>query len=249
LQHNDLTSLSGIPKGEPWTRQDYDAAVADIQPGLHGEFGLNTGCLFNELESFHCVGQMLLDIMHDFMERVAAFDGMSILKALTSTGMFTFESYNSVLNDIKLKGYEAADRPLLVNSKNKRLPGKAMAVGQQLRLMPFLIWRILREEVPESDLIDLLVLLARIQEFIMADKISSVDVDDFRDLIVEFFAKRKLCEEKFPGFFIKLTPKYHYLGKKYLFCFKWIPYCTVYRTYEISSVRFGKLTAWNWFCL
>jgi hypothetical protein len=219
LQHKDLTSLSGIPKGDPWTQQDYDAAVTNIQAGLHGEFGLNTGCLFNELNAFHCVGQMPLDIMHDFMERVAAFDGMSILKALSSTGLFTFEGYNSILNDVKLKGYEAADRPLLVNSKNKRIPGKAMAVGQQLRLMPFLIWRLLEEKVPESDLIDLLVLLARIQEFIMADKISSLDVDNFRDVIVEFFAKRKLCEEELPGVFIKLTPKYHYLGSINLFFF------------------------------
>jgi hypothetical protein len=213
-QHRDLASISGIPKSEPWTCQEYDCAVANIQPGVQGEFGLNSGCLFNELKAFHCVGQMPLDVMHDFMERVAAFDAMASLKALLSSGLFSVESYNVVLNDVKLSGYEAADRPLPVNHKSKRIPGKAMAVAQQLRLMPFLIWRLLGGNVAESDPMDLLVLLGRIQEFILADKLTLLDVDNFQDLIIEYFAKRKLCEEQHPDLFIKLTPKYHFLGNR-----------------------------------
>jgi hypothetical protein len=30
--------------------------------------------------------------------------------------------------------------------------------------------------------------------------------------VIEYFAKRKLCDEHHPEVFIKLTPKYHYLG-------------------------------------
>lgn len=212
LQYKDLTTISGIPKADPWTHEEYDTAVEDIQPGSRGQFGVGAPCMFNELQAFHCVGQLPLDIMHDFMEKVAAYDGMSILKALISSGLFTFERYNSVLNDVKLGDYEAADRPLLVNSKSQRIPGKAMAVGQHLRLMPFFVWRVQGGIVEESELTDLLVLLVKIQEYLMADKLRSTDVDDFQDLVVEFFANRKICEETYPSLFIKLTPKYHYLG-------------------------------------
>lgn len=211
-QYKDLPSISGIPSAEAWTREEYNAAVANLEPGLPGEFGINSACVFNDLKAFHCVGQMPLDIMHDFMERVAAFDAMSILKSLVSSGMFSFESYNSVLSEVKLLDYETADRPMLVNPKGKRIPGKAMSVSLQLKLMPFNIWRIQGGNVEESDLIDLLILLARIQEFLMADKLSYVDTDNFQDVVIEYFAKRKLCDEHHPEVFIKLTPKYHYLG-------------------------------------
>jgi hypothetical protein len=214
-QHKDLEDISGIPKMRPWTRDEYDSAVDNIQSGARGDFGINSTCLFNELASFHCVGQMPLDIMHDFMERVAACDGMAILKSLVSSGLFSFENYNSILNDIKLGYYEAADRPMPVNAKHQKIPGKALSVCQHLRLMPFIVWRLLGGDVEQSDLVDLMVLLARIQEYLMADKLSLVDVDNFEDLVVEFFAKRKTCAEEWTTF-IKLTPKYHYLGKMFI---------------------------------
>lgn len=212
-QYKDLQSISGIPSADIWTPEEYDAAVADLQPGSSGDFGLNSACMFNELEAFHCVGQMPLDIMHDYMERVAAFDAMSLLKGLVSSGLFSFDSYNSLLSEVKLEDYETADRPMVLNPKGKKIMGKAMAVSQHIRLLPFIVWRLMDGEVEQSDLVSLLVLLAKMQEYLMADRLSFVDTDDFQDLVIEFFAQRKLCEENYPDVFIKLTPKYHYLGK------------------------------------
>jgi hypothetical protein len=210
-QYRELPEITGIPKKEPWTREEYDAAVDSIQPGVRGEFGINSTCLFNELASFHCVGQMPLDIMHDFMEKVAACDAMSIIKSFVSSGIFTLEEYNSVLRDVKLGDYEAADRPMIVNAKSAKLPGKALAVSQHLRLLPFFVWRTLDGNVGDSDIVDLMVILARIQEYLMADRLSIADIDNFEDLVVEYFSKRKICEEQFETF-THLTPKYHYLG-------------------------------------
>jgi hypothetical protein len=136
---------------------------------------------------------------------------MSILKVLVSSDLFTFEEYNTVLRDVKLGDYEAADRPMVVNPKVGRIPGKAMAVCLHLRLMPYFVWRILRGNVPDSDAIDLMVILARLQEYILADKLSTADVDNFEDLVVEYFAKRKACEQQYIGF-CNMTPKYHHLG-------------------------------------
>jgi hypothetical protein len=152
--------------------------------------------------------------MHDFCEKVAAYDVVSILKVLVSSGLFTFDEYNQVLREVKLVDYEAGDRPIVVNPKSARLSGKAMAVALHLRLMPFLVWRILRGNVPPaSDAIELLVILARIQEYLLADKLCTSDVDNFEDLVVEYFAKRKICVDQYTTFG-SLTPKYHFLGMK-----------------------------------
>jgi hypothetical protein len=213
-QYNDLQEISGIAKADPWTREEYDAAVEDLQPGVRGEFGLNSACIFNELQSFHCVGQIPNDVMHDFCEKVAANDVVSILKVFFSSGLFTVDEYNQVLREVKLVDYESGDRPTAVNPKSARLSGKAMAVALHLRLMPFLVWRILRGNLPPaSDAIELLVILARIQEYLLADKLRTSDVDNFEDLVVEYFAKRKICVDQYTTFG-SLTPKYHFLGMK-----------------------------------
>jgi hypothetical protein len=81
-QHKDLLENSGIPKASPWTIAEYDAAVDNLFPGECCEFGLNSGCIFNDLQSFHCTGQIPTDVMHDFCEKVAFYDVMSILKVL-----------------------------------------------------------------------------------------------------------------------------------------------------------------------
>jgi hypothetical protein len=211
-QFKELQEITGIPKVDRWTKEEYDRAVANMQPGERGSFGLNSGCIFNVLQSFHCVGGIPTDVMHDFCEKVAAFDAMSILKVLVSSGLFTFEEYNQVLRDVKLGDYEAADRPKIVNPKSPAIPGKAMAVALHLRLMPFFLWRLLREDVPDSAAIDLLVVLARILEYIMADKLNSTDIDFFEELVVEFFEKRKICVQQYTTF-CTITPKYHHLGK------------------------------------
>ncbi len=47
-QHKDLPEISGIPKASPWTLAEYDAAVDNLVPSERGEFGLNSGCTFND---------------------------------------------------------------------------------------------------------------------------------------------------------------------------------------------------------
>jgi hypothetical protein len=208
-----LQQISGCPKVARWTRDEYDAAVENLEPGVRGEFGLNSGCIFNQLQSFHCIGQIPTDVMHDFCEKVASHDAMSILKVLVSSGLFTFEEYNKVLREVKLGDYEASDRPKVVNPKGNFIPGKAMAVALHLRLMPYFLWRILRGNVIHSDVIDLLVILARILEYIMADKLTMTDIENFEDLVVDFFEKRAICAEQYTTF-CNMTPKYHHLGMK-----------------------------------
>jgi hypothetical protein len=97
---------------------------------------------------------------------------LSILKVLVSSHLFTFDEKNKVLREVKLGDYKALDRPKPVNPKNICIPGKAMAVALHLRLMPYFLWRLLTGNVVHNDAIDLLVILARLLEYIMADKLN-----------------------------------------------------------------------------
>jgi hypothetical protein len=211
LEKEEVDNISGVPTAGLWTRQEYDDLAKNLQPGETGQYGLKSTCLFNKLKAFHCVGQLPLDPMHDYMEKVGACDGLSILKVLVTDGQFSWEEYNSVLSSMKLEDYESSDRPPAVKPTKDKLPGKAMAVSLHIRLMPFIIWRLKKGNVEDSDVLDLLVLLNRINEYLLADTLHVVDIDHFQDLLVDYFAKRTICSQQFPVFG-QMTPKYHYLG-------------------------------------
>jgi hypothetical protein len=70
-QHKDLPDISGIPKADPGTIAEYDAAVDNLVPGECGEYGLNLACIFNDLQSFHGKSYIPIDAIHDFCEKVA----------------------------------------------------------------------------------------------------------------------------------------------------------------------------------
>jgi len=86
-----------------------------------------------------------------------------------------------------------------------------MAVALHLRMLPFLLWRLLKGDVPNSDPIELLVILARMLEYIMADRLSTTDIEDFEDQVIEYFAKRKICVDQY-SHFCNMTPKNHHIG-------------------------------------
>ena len=126
-------------------------------------------------------------------------------------GKFTLDEYNAMMRDVRLKGHEVRDRPRKVKPKCEKLPGKALSVSLHIRLMPYVIWRLMGEpeETEENELLELLLILHAFNEFLHADKVSLADVSNFKDLVVDFFEKRKICDSKFS--FQHLTPKYHFL--------------------------------------
>jgi hypothetical protein len=85
-----------------------------------------------------------------------------------------------------------------------------MAVALHLKLMPYFLWCLLKGNIVHNDEIDLLVILARLLEYIMADKLTMRDIEDFEEL-VDFFEKRAVCVEEYASF-IKMTSKNHHLG-------------------------------------
>lgn len=210
-QYQDIEDITGVPKSNPWTSEEYDDAVKNLLPGETGLFGLSSECVLNELESFSCVGQMPFDKLHDWDEKVGACDALTIIKVLIAEGLFSLTAYNAALKALPLSDYEVPDRPPALQLSHDKLPGKAMAVALQIKLMPVLILRITRGNIRPSPILDLLSIIHRINEYLMADAFSVVDIAEFQDLLVEYFHQRKICEELYGGF-VKKTPKFHFLG-------------------------------------
>jgi hypothetical protein len=216
LQYDDLQDISGIPTALPWTKEDYDKAVQSLSESGHqrGEFGVNSQCALNSLDSFHCVGQFPFDSLHDVLEKVLPCDAASILNGLVGKGSFTLEQYNRTLSEICLQSYERSDRPPPVKARCERLSGTALVVALHIRLMPYLVWRLggetLFDEAQEIGLVRLLVLLHKINEFVQADSMNLADINNFEDLLVSYFELRKQCAEQDYSF-QRITPKFHFM--------------------------------------
>jgi hypothetical protein len=174
LKYENLPSLNGIPSAEEWSTTEYDSVCDQLENDTGTEkqkFKLKGRCVFNCLQSFHSVGQIPLDAMHDWMEKIAATDGQSVVLAFVSENSFALEDYNNAVRNIKLADYEACDQILIIKASADKLCGKAMSVAQHLRLMPFIISR-LAKDVENSHLFKFLVVLHRLNEYIMADVVN-----------------------------------------------------------------------------
>jgi hypothetical protein len=218
----------GIPEAAARTAEEYDLVCDEVEAakteaehgtrkrkrGEIGEKNKNLGvkerCVFNSLQSFHCIGQMPFDIMHDWLEKVAPVDCQSVLMALQNIGRFNLEAYNEALRNLRLEDYELGDRPLPVQNGGEKLAGKALSVALHVRLVPLLLSSV-ADLQEECVLIDFLVVINTINEYVMADCLSPEDAYGFQNLTVKYFALRQACSEQFPTFFQKHVPKHHYL--------------------------------------
>jgi hypothetical protein len=211
----------GIPEAEERTPEDYDLVCDRMEadetenPGSKerkktNSLGVKERCIFNSLRSFHCIGQMPFDVMHDWLEKVAPVDCQSVLLAFQIAGIMSLEAYNVALSNLRLEAYEVGDRPLPVKAEAEKLAGKALSVALHVRLMPDIICSI-AEPDEECELVQFLVTLHTINEFMMADCFSPSDAYSFQSLTIRYFSLRQLCSEKYPGVFTKLVPKHHYI--------------------------------------
>ena len=81
-----------------------------------------------------------------------------------------------------------------------------------MRLMPYIIWRLLGEPDEldmDSELLKLMTILHKLNDYVSADVMSVLDVLQLEDLVVEFFSVRKVCQQTYT--FCRVTPKFHNL--------------------------------------
>ena len=189
---------------------DEDGNDDEMQRGVN--FGIKRKCVFNKLESFHCVGSMPPDSLHDLMEGVVPQDLLGIIRIMMSKNWFTLENYNRALSNVKLSSQELSNKPQLVpsSSKVKKLAGKAVSNWVHIRLFPFILF--VNGWIDDSD--DVVLLLAiklnELTERITAETFRPHELDTLEDLIVEYLDLRKEIFEEFPVLG-RAKPKHHYL--------------------------------------
>jgi hypothetical protein len=65
--------------------------------------------------------------------------------------------------------------------------------------MPFIVSHLVDEDF-DSKLLELLFWLSKLNEYMLADKFSHADVEDFQHLIIEYCGIKCICKETFPAF-------------------------------------------------
>lgn len=210
IRREDLIDIHGIPKKPEWTEEVYDDICDKLEKGDRTDsYGLRERCLLNELEAFHAVNQMPFDCLHDFFERVAQFDGQSIIMAFVKSRAFSLQSYNEALKAVNISSCEA--KPMPVMPKAKKLAGKAMSIVAHVRVMPVAISMIGNLENVDKDVVALLCLLHKLNEFMQMEVVAPCDAASLQELLVEFFSKRRDCVRTYGTLFGNITSKYHFL--------------------------------------
>ena len=176
------------------------------------DWGVKRKCVFNSLQSFHCVTSMPPDSLHDLLEGVIPQDLLGIIRILSSKGWFSIENYNKALKVFQYSPSETADKPQIVSnsSKSRKLTGKALSQLVHMRnfllILHFNGW-ILDDNDP---VLKLALLLNEVTERIMAEVFRVFELRILSDLVTEYLEFRQQVFEEHPELG-KIKPKHHYL--------------------------------------
>ena len=172
--------------------------------------GLRGRCPFNVLGSFHATYSLPLDVMHDYMEGIIAYDLQAILKILVSLKYFSEKRYN---DQMKMLNYSDSDKPeeISVKSSISRLRGKALSILTHIRYFGLIV-RNLRvdQAMLEEPAFKLGQLLMLITERLMSPVIRQYEVLELHDMITSYLDLRKSLFETFPSHMTKMKPKHHF---------------------------------------
>ena len=136
-----------------------------------------------------------------------------MLKILISKSYFSQEDYNKAISRHAYRGYEASDKPEMIDIKKPKLRGKAFSILCHLRNFGFFINFINpSSNLFSEDCYELFRRLSALVEFVMAPKIRHDEVVNFEEDIIEYLNLRSRIYQEYPGCMNKPKPKTHYLS-------------------------------------
>lgn len=94
--------------------------------------------------------------------------------------------------------------------KDEKLSGKAIAVLNMMRILPFLIQDFINGH--ENCLLKFILKAGIMLEIILLPTFTEGDILALQDVITDYFILRSLCLVEYPGFFWTLKPKHHYIA-------------------------------------
>ena len=194
---------------ESWTKELYDEA-ADLSESGDVTLGIKRNCMFNELKSFHCIGQLPPCLGHDFYEGVFAYDIQIYLQyILTKEKLISVSEFNGRLKSMKLDERDSKNRPkdFKVRKENTKYEGNSGSLRVLSRILPMLLTR----EVEESGVGEAILRLSEVSQLVTAPKLTVEEVEGLLHFsILEYLEMRREMIGKIDAPTMK--PKHHFLS-------------------------------------
>ena len=186
---------------------------SDMDESIESTYGLRKRCVFNSLNSFHCISSMPPDCLHDLFEGVLAQDLLGIIRIFEEKTWFSIKEYNKVLKMFPLSPQESSNKPQEVPSSSsvKKLQGKAVSIWCHMRLFLPLISQNGWIVDPNDDVLKLAILLSDITLRVTAEEFKLYEIDTLEELIIQFLDQREYIFSLFP-ILGSPKPKHHLLS-------------------------------------
>ena len=161
---------------------------------------------YNDLKSFSSLNSLPMDLLHDLHEGLLSYDVPCILQYFLKNKWFTLEMLNKRLKQFPY--HRNMDKPALFLTKNfTRLPGKGMASGLLVQILPYLIMPYVPLDKQDDTMFKMLQYLHRILELTMSESFDVLLISEVDTCINSYFSSRK----KESANFCSMKPKHHHI--------------------------------------
>jgi hypothetical protein len=185
--------------------ESYDA---DLQKKNEKVTGIREECIFNQLDNFHCVENIVCDLMHDLFEGVVKYDLAFYLQKLienASLPRLTLEVLNSLKQNFNYGSIEIGNlsKPIEASQlTDSSLKMSASEMKTFLLFLPLIIGHL----IPRNNKIwSMILLLIDIAEFSLLPEFDDDALQKFKKVIMSYFAKYTKIVGKPP------RPKLHFI--------------------------------------
>ena len=193
------------------TKEKYDACANLAQENGSSSaesLGIKSHCVFNELQSFHCVAQTPPCLGHDYFEGCFSYDVQHYLDIIINKEkLISIEDFNRKLRNVKLSTRDARNRPKNFKKGAKKYEGNAGSLRVLSRILTLILSAILEDSVTEKFLIK----LHEVGEIITAPALTVYDIETtMKQIISEYLDLRVEAVEKLG--MSNPRPKHHFLS-------------------------------------
>ena len=161
-----------------FTEESYNsyADIAEENGEASSEsMGIKGHCIFNKLQSFHCVTGMPPCLGHDFYEGAFSYDVQHLLDyIINKEKLISLETFNRKLQDFKMNRRDSNNRPNMFKTRKKN--SKYEGSAGSLRVLSRIMTPLLHDVLEESKAGKILIKLAEVSEIITAPKLSCFEL-------------------------------------------------------------------------
>ncbi|KAE8741005.1 hypothetical protein FOCC_FOCC013474 [Frankliniella occidentalis] len=198
------------------TTADHDSQVNEMSAAktkkkreeLSTEFGINRGCSLNELETFHVIGSVVAETMHDLNEGCLNIQVCNLIAYLLSgeNPVMTLDWLNEVLSDFDYEYSESSSKPSLirknhVEDKDSKLHQNSSQMCQLAMMLPLILGPHVAADDPHWENFLLLIQLCKI---VYSPEVCRHEIEELSDIIEQYLTG-------FIDLYRELIPKQHFL--------------------------------------